>query len=250
MMLKRGGIFGVLSLCAIPASATVVYSGHDAGAGAPMLTSPTADAAHTAFLSDLIDIRSASFEGYSSGAKPATISFEGGGGPVEAALSGAAYVMGGAPRSTPFANGTFAIDGSSLLQLEQSSFTISFNQAVNAIGFYATDIESDALASLTLASGSIEKYSFNDIFGSSSASSGSVDFLGFTNLAGISSLTLSHAAISDVFGFDSFQIGQVSSFAAAVSDVPEPATWMAFVGGFGLLGGAMRRRQKVAVTFA
>lgn len=32
--------------------------------------------------------------------------------------------------------------------------------------------------------------------------------------------------------------------------VPEPATWAMMVGGFGLLGGAMRRRQRTAVTYA
>ena len=31
--------------------------------------------------------------------------------------------------------------------------------------------------------------------------------------------------------------------------VPEPATWAMFIGGFGLIGGAMRRRQKVSVSF-
>jgi hypothetical protein len=39
--------------------------------------------------------------------------------------------------------------------------------------------------------------------------------------------------------------GQTSS-----SAVPEPTTWAMFIGGFGLIGSAMRRRQKVAVTFA
>jgi hypothetical protein len=37
------------------------------------------------------------------------------------------------------------------------------------------------------------------------------------------------------------------SVAAAV---PEPATWVMFIGGFGLIGGAMRRRQRVNVSFA
>jgi hypothetical protein len=32
--------------------------------------------------------------------------------------------------------------------------------------------------------------------------------------------------------------------------VPEPATWAMMLGGFGLVGGAMRRRQKVSVTYA
>lgn len=34
------------------------------------------------------------------------------------------------------------------------------------------------------------------------------------------------------------------------SDVPEPATWAMFIGGFGMIGGAMRRRQRVNVSFA
>lgn len=37
---------------------------------------------------------------------------------------------------------------------------------------------------------------------------------------------------------------------ATVSPVPEPATWAMFIGGFGLIGSAMRRRQRVSVTFA
>ena len=32
--------------------------------------------------------------------------------------------------------------------------------------------------------------------------------------------------------------------------VPEPATWAMMIGGFGLIGAAMRRRQKVSVTYA
>lgn len=35
-----------------------------------------------------------------------------------------------------------------------------------------------------------------------------------------------------------------------VAGVPEPATWAMFISGFGLIGGATRRRQKVTVTFA
>jgi hypothetical protein len=34
------------------------------------------------------------------------------------------------------------------------------------------------------------------------------------------------------------------------SAVPEPATWAMMIGGFGLIGAAMRRRRKVSVTYA
>jgi hypothetical protein len=36
----------------------------------------------------------------------------------------------------------------------------------------------------------------------------------------------------------------------SIAAVPEPATWAMFIGGFGLIGGAMRRRRKVSVSFA
>lgn len=38
--------------------------------------------------------------------------------------------------------------------------------------------------------------------------------------------------------------------AAPFAAVPEPATWAMFIGGFGLIGGVMRRRQKTGVSFA
>lgn len=37
---------------------------------------------------------------------------------------------------------------------------------------------------------------------------------------------------------------------AIAAGVPEPATWATIIGGFGLIGGAMRRRRRVAVRFA
>jgi hypothetical protein len=36
----------------------------------------------------------------------------------------------------------------------------------------------------------------------------------------------------------------------AGNGVPEPAAWAMMLAGFGLVGSAMRRRQKVAVSFA
>jgi len=39
-------------------------------------------------------------------------------------------------------------------------------------------------------------------------------------------------------------------FAVSTGSVPEPASWALMLGGFGLVGGAMRSRRKAAVTFA
>ncbi|WP_415643451.1 PEPxxWA-CTERM sorting domain-containing protein [Sphingomonas antarctica] len=47
------------------------------------------------------------------------------------------------------------------------------------------------------------------------------------------------------------QIVVISGFdAPMMPGVPEPASWALMVGGFGLMGGAIRRRQRVNVTFA
>jgi hypothetical protein len=42
----------------------------------------------------------------------------------------------------------------------------------------------------------------------------------------------------------------VNSEVAASSPTPEPASWAMMVGGFGLIGGAMRSRRRTAITFA
>jgi hypothetical protein len=53
------------------------------------------------------------------------------------------------------------------------------------------------------------------------------------------------------YGFETrANTGIVPTTVVPPSAVPEPATWAMFIGGFGLIGGAMRRRQKVSVSFA
>ena len=40
------------------------------------------------------------------------------------------------------------------------------------------------------------------------------------------------------------------TFSATITAVPEPATWAMMIAGFGLVGGAMRRRTRVTVAYA
>ncbi|WP_293971765.1 PEPxxWA-CTERM sorting domain-containing protein [Sphingomonas sp.] len=42
----------------------------------------------------------------------------------------------------------------------------------------------------------------------------------------------------------------INVLSTPVSRVPEPATWAMFIGGFGLVGGAMRRQRRTGVHFA
>jgi hypothetical protein len=43
---------------------------------------------------------------------------------------------------------------------------------------------------------------------------------------------------------------RVGGFAGSAPAVPEPATWAMMLGGFGLLGAAMRRKSRVRVVYS
>ncbi len=61
---------------------------------------------------------------------------------------------------------------------------------------------------------------------------------------------LTNHALND---FDANDTGSGLSevrFGGTISAVPEPATWAMMIGGFGLIGGALRRRAHVRVSFA
>lgn len=49
--------------------------------------------------------------------------------------------------------------------------------------------------------------------------------------------------------YDNFKVDKVE-FSVVTSAVPEPATWAMMIFGFGAVGASMRRRRKVAVSFA
>ena len=76
------------------------------------------------------------------------------------------------------------------------------------------------------------------------------NFLGFLadSSTPISSITIT-SGTARISSIGQFRIGGVSR---AVGAVPEPATWGMMLIGFGLIGGAMRRRTKVQrrVSFA
>jgi hypothetical protein len=51
-------------------------------------------------------------------------------------------------------------------------------------------------------------------------------------------------------GSPGFDVANVQALAFVPPSVPEPATWAMFIGGFGLMGAAMRRRRPVCGAFA
>lgn len=70
-------------------------------------------------------------------------------------------------------------------------------------------------------------------------------FYGAINAGGISRIFIKNAAGG--IEVDHVQYGRE---AAVTGAVPEPATWAMMIAGFGLIGGALRRRQAPAVRFA
>ncbi len=59
-----------------------------------------------------------------------------------------------------------------------------------------------------------------------------------------------HIAFEDLNGGGDFNYTDYGMVLSAVAGIPEPATWAMMILGFGVVGGAMRRRQRVSVRFA
>jgi hypothetical protein len=69
--------------------------------------------------------------------------------------------------------------------------------------------------------------------------------------SGFVSLSNSEGALSgNDFGLDDISLIRQTGNTSVVGGVPEPASWAMMVGGFGLVGGALRRRQRPAARFA
>lgn len=142
--------------------------------------------------------------------------------------------------------------------------------AVGAGGQAVFDLRSytsggDELASVSAYLGSLDSYNFVELLGVNS--DGSINYadpllsfggndlvrlnggkrngrltFGFDDSARIGAILFGSKGIA--FEFDSIAISQMRAPAAqlAAAPVPEPASWAMMLGGFGVVGGAMRRR--------
>mgnify|MGYP001788522153 CR=1 FL=1 len=75
-----------------------------------------------------------------------------------------------------------------------------------------------------------------------SAPGGTVTFAGLTDSAGFTTVTFTGTQRDDGIFFDRLRFGT-----ALAGAVPETSTWAMMISGFGLVGGAMRRRRASAV---
>ncbi|MFS0736897.1 PEPxxWA-CTERM sorting domain-containing protein [Sphingomonas sp. 1P06PA] len=78
-----------------------------------------------------------------------------------------------------------------------------------------------------------------------------LSLINFTLTAGTSYIAVVTSFDNGVFGtYDLTISGPGAITLAGGPAVPEPAAWALMIGGFGMVGGAMRRRQTVKVTYA
>lgn len=82
----------------------------------------------------------------------------------------------------------------------------------------------------------------NNVLGTTQTSAGLLSLSGIGNISRVNLVSLDN----DPTTMDDLTFGDV----VGVGAVPEPAAWAMMLAGFGLVGSAMRRRSKVAVTFA
>ena len=114
-----------------------------------------------------------------------------------------------------------------------SSATFTFASAITQFGIDVIDLGTAGNTSLTV----------NYVNGSSTPyvnfSGGGVAFVGIIDTIPFLSVTFSATANNDGIDFDRLQYRT----AAVTPGVPEPATWVLMLGGFGLVGAAYRRRD-------
>ena len=120
--------------------------------------------------------------------------------------------------------------------------TFTFNLAsMGMLGATISSIAIDAASDIDFTS-----VTFNGIEFTNVASDG-YEFRALRSapaLAGMQTLT-----VSGTSGGNAAYSGTLA-FAAATAAVPEPATWALMIGGFGIAGGALRRRQRQTVRVA
>jgi hypothetical protein len=229
-MLKKLVLGGGGLMLALPVQAATFYGYTAEPNGA---VSGAALDARNSFISSLSSFSTEGFESFGIAQTPLTLNFQGSAGPLSATLTGAG--------NTDFNRGnTFATAGSKEF-IAYGDTTVEFATAVTAFGFYATDVADLGRGLTVLINGG--SGGVFDLLSGSAGSNGNLLFFGITSASPISSITFAGAGRNDGFGFDDLTVGQAAA-------VPEPATWAMFIGGFGLIGGAMRRRQRATVRFA
>ncbi|MEH8018578.1 PEP-CTERM sorting domain-containing protein [Rheinheimera muenzenbergensis] len=195
-------------------------------------------AAQTSFLSNLTGVGTEDFEGFSIPTiAPLDILFAGSTGNITATMTGGGQIANttGAGRFNTSAGGSQWWEISGL-------FSINFDTAISAFGFFGTDI-GDFDGQITVALLDINNVVTNLVIDNSiNGINGANLFWGFIDVNNAyTSISFGNtAAGTDFFGFDDFTIGDRQQI--RIPTVPEPATLAMF--GLAICGLVTSRRQK------
>jgi hypothetical protein len=122
--------------------------------------------------------------------------------------------------------------------------TANLSSSYNAVGLY---FGNDDICCATAFSAILSAYNGATFLGSVSVAANMNDnvdqFIGLSSITAFDRVTIDYGTAGLYTFIDDFRLGTP---AAANGAVPEPATWAMMLIGFGAIGGALRRRQKVA----
>lgn len=235
MKLNTSAVAAVMALAWTSASAApTIFFGENLSPGAAVSGDPVT--ARASFLAALSGVSTETFESFSDGDSPTSLTFTGSGGDIVASFASGAGEIEGNPSA-----GRFATDGVNYFETN-SAFSATFNVPVAAFGFYGTDIGDFAGQlgiNLLRASGDSELLVPHTINGPN----GSLLFFGVIDQANpFTGVQFTSTDSSDFFGFDQMTIGDVGQVTPPGA-IPEPGTWAMMLLGFGGLGAVLRRRR-------
>jgi hypothetical protein len=138
---------------------------------------------------------------------------------------------------------TFNVDGTTIANVFTEtgiSAFFTFDNGIRAFGFDLAGFNNLSQSAVIING---QTYGFNQLFPRD----------GFFGVVSDTPFTTVELRTTGFRGTDGFGVDNVT-FSATAAAVPEPATWAMMIGGFGIVGGAMRsarrRKPKVAVSYA
>jgi hypothetical protein len=202
----------------------------------PLTVRPNADAARASFLSSLTSTGTETFEGFTPGVVDNVVLNFGAAGTGTLTKNPAQLNFNNTVNSVPTSAGTlygmYPISGDKFYA-GYADFSISFGNAVDAIGFYGTDIgDFNGQLTLTLVTGGTETINVPHSLGNGG---GNAIYFGYIADPGKSFTKVTFGNNSegrDIFGFDDISIGS----RVQTNPVPTPALLPGLIGvGVGLL---------------